>query len=82
LVYFTMLVGAAGRALEYNRLDPGALLQTVIESFGGDEAPKLIDNLTQSPLEPLTVAATSGGGQGASRKRHRAAVHLIFAASY
>jgi cell filamentation protein len=47
LAYFTMLAEAAGHALELDRLDPDALLQAVIESFGGDEArlTKLIHNL-------------------------------------
>ena len=47
LAYFTMLAEAAGHALELDRLDPDALLQAVIESFGGHEArlTKLIHNL-------------------------------------
>jgi cell filamentation protein len=42
-----MLAEAAGHALELDRLDPDALLQAVIESFGGHEArlTKLIHNL-------------------------------------
>jgi cell filamentation protein len=42
-----MLAEAAGHGLELDRLDPNALLQAVIESFGGDESglTKLIHNL-------------------------------------
>ena len=63
MAYFTMPAEAAGHALEYDRLDPGALLRTVIESFGGDEALRVMHNLMQPPVEP---AATSGGSQGAN----------------
>jgi cell filamentation protein len=47
LAYFTMLAETAGHALELDRLEPDALLQAVIESFGGHEArlTKLIHNL-------------------------------------
>jgi cell filamentation protein len=50
LAYFTMLAEAAGHALELDRLEPDALLQAVIESFGGHEArlTKLIHNLIAS----------------------------------
>ena len=42
-----MLAEAAGHALDLDRLDPDALLQAVIESFGGEQArlTKLIQNL-------------------------------------
>jgi len=35
---FSLLAESAGHPMDLDRLDPNALLQAVIDSFGGDEA--------------------------------------------
>jgi cell filamentation protein len=38
LTFFALLADRAGRSLDFNKLDPAAMLNAMISSFGGDEA--------------------------------------------